>query len=320
MKALLDDLLDMARVAKGLATLQKQTIDIRAIVAEAVEQSMPLIQARRHQLDISLPPEAMPVSGDRKRLIQIVVNLLNNAAKYTPDDGHIEVNLRARDDEIELQVSDDGIGMRAEVVVRVFDLFAQAERASDRAQGGLGLGLALVKGLVGLHGGNVAAYSKGLGQGSTFTVRLPRLKQSSSIEIIPTNPNAPVPASASPARVMLVDDNADAANTLQMFLMAAGHDVAVEYHPLQAIERAREIAPRICLLDIGLPDMDGIELARQLKAIPETASSVFIAVSGYGQERDKKKSLEAGFDYHLVKPIDANKLLGLLADIKLAPF
>jgi CheY-like chemotaxis protein len=206
--------------------------------------------------------------------------------------------------------------MEPELVSRVFDLFAQAERTSDRSQGGLGLGLALVKSLVGLHGGSVQAYSKGAGTGSTFTVRLPRAtgraaqaESRSEIEL--------TPAPAAALRMMVVDDNADAAHTLAMFLEAEGHEVVVEYDAENALARARDVVPRVCLLDIGLPDIDGNELARRLRSMPETAKSVLIAVTGYGQEHDRANAFAAGFDYHFVKPVDTSKLATVLAEISM---
>jgi CheY-like chemotaxis protein len=253
--------------------------------------------------------------GDKKRLVQVIANLLNNSAKYTQDGGRVTLHLEVWPQEVVLTVTDSGIGMEPDLVLRVFDLFAQAERTSDRSQGGLGLGLALVKSLVSLHGGSVQAHSKGLGQGSTFTVRLPRLLTAPIRDGRARNRQAGRPAYAKALRAMIVDDNVDAARTLEMFLHAAGHDVVVEYKAEDALERARRETPAVCLLDIGLPDIDGNELARRLRTIPEMAGAVLIAVTGYGQEQDREKSFAAGFDYHFVKPIDTEKLAALLAEI-----
>jgi signal transduction histidine kinase len=314
MTNLIDDLLDVARVTRGLVTLDKELLDIRHILSEAVEQVGPMISARRHHLVLHLPPDAAPVLGDRKRLVQVVANLLNNASKYTPEEGNIVVRLQVVADDVVLEVSDNGIGIAPEMVSRVFDLFAQAERTPDRSQGGLGLGLALVKNLVASHGGNVHARSDGLGKGSTFMVRLPRVTSPSATDDNRTAKRA-ASDSVQPLRIMVVDDNADAADTLEMLLHATGHDVAVEYAATSAIERARRTLPQVCLLDVGLPDMDGNELARRLRAMPETASAILIAVTGYGQEQDRKKSIGAGFDYHFIKPVDTAKLLSLLEKI-----
>jgi signal transduction histidine kinase/CheY-like chemotaxis protein len=315
MTNLIDDLLDVARVTRGLITLDKEAVDLRDILSEAIEQVRPTIDSRRHQLSLHLPPGAAPVLGDRKRLVQVIVNVFNNAAKYTPEGGNISVRLQVLRDQVILDVADDGIGMSPELIAQVFNLFAQAERTSDRSQGGLGLGLALVKSLVESHGGSVHADSAGEGRGSRFTIRLSRLNSDLTVKQDADAIDALLPQPAQSLRIMVVDDNADAANTLEMFLHVAGHQVAVEYAAVQAISKARSMCPQVCLLDIGLPDMDGFELARRLRAMPETASSLLIAITGYSQEQDRKKAIEAGFDYHLVKPIDTPQLLSLLQEI-----
>jgi signal transduction histidine kinase/ActR/RegA family two-component response regulator len=315
MTNLIDDLLDVARVTRGLITLEKQALDIRHVLSQAVEQVNPLISARRHHLTLHLPPDPALVLGDRKRLIQVVTNVLNNASKYTPEQGDIVVRLEVQADDVVLEISDNGIGIAPEMVDQVFELFAQAKRTSDRSQGGLGLGLALAKSLVASHGGSIHAASKGIGKGSVFTLRLPRLnrKPAGTMEMKTIAQEAPV--SAKPLRIMVVDDNIDAANTLEMLLDANGHDVSVEYTADSAIERARRISPQVCLLDIGLPDMDGNELARRLRSLPETATAVLIAVTGYNQDQDRKKSVEAGFDHYFIKPLDPAKLSTLLQKI-----
>jgi signal transduction histidine kinase/CheY-like chemotaxis protein len=315
MTNLIDDLLDVARVTRGLIKLDKQAVDLRNIVAEAVEQVRPLINARRHQLAVHLPPDAAAVLADRKRLVQVIVNVLNNAAKYTPEEGSIVVRLQTFADQVVLDIADDGIGMSPGLIAQIFDLFAQAERTSDRSQGGLGLGLALVKSLVESHGGSVHADSAGEGRGSCFTIRLARLHSGYVLKPDADAIEARLPPPAQSLRIMVVDDNADAANALEMFLNIGGHQVSVEYAAAQAIKKARSTRPQVCLLDIGLPDTDGFELARRLRAMPETASSLLIAITGYSQEQDKKKAIEAGFDYHLVKPIDTSQLLSLLQEV-----
>ncbi|KRB83869.1 hybrid sensor histidine kinase/response regulator [Noviherbaspirillum sp. Root189] len=315
MTTLIDDLLDMARVTRGLITLQKEMLDVRDILAEAVEQVSPLITHRKHHLALHLSPDPAPVVGDRKRLVQVIANVLGNASKYTQEGGNIVVRLQIHPEEITLDVSDDGIGMAPEMVSRVFELFAQAERTPDRSQGGLGLGLALVKNLVTSHGGKVGAYSEGPGKGSTFTVRLPRMPIQWEVANARDATRQLVRHSTQPLRILVVDDNKDAANTLEMFLGATGHTVSVEYIAADAIERARATLPHVCLLDLGLPDIDGHELARRLRAMPETCTAVLIAVTGYSHERDKEKSIAAGFDHHLVKPLDTAKLARLLSSI-----
>ncbi len=318
MTQLVDDLLDVSRVTRGLVTLERDALDIREIVSDAVEQVGPLIRVRRHDLALHLPPEPVVLMGDKKRLVQVIANLLNNAAKYTPEGGHIEVRVEAQHDQVMIAVKDDGIGMAPELVSRVFDPFSQAERTSDRSQGGLGLGLALVKSLVELHGGSVQALSRAPGAGSVFTVRFP-LSNNQASPFLRNSDDLPLPlplpVSVRVLRVMVVDDNADAARTLEMFVKAAGHTVVVESHAAGALARARAVAPEVCLLDIGLPDIDGNELARRLRKMPETANAVLIAITGYGQQQDLENAMAAGFDYHFVKPVDAIMLAGLLAEI-----
>ena len=314
MTNLIDDLLDVARVTRGLITLDKQPLDLTSILSEAVEQVNPFINSRRHQLSLHLPPEPAPVLGDRKRLVQVVVNILNNASKYTPDGGVINARLQVDKNNIVLSISDNGIGMTPELLPKVFDFFSQAQRTSDRSQGGLGLGLALVKSLVESHGGKVYATSEGIGKGSTFTMQFSRLAPE-SLDPSPVAASSLRTASGPALRIMVVDDNRDAANTLEMFLSMVGHEVFVEYDAQGALARADEVAPQVWLVDIGLPDIDGTELARRLRAMPVAASATLIAITGYSQEQDKKNSFDAGFDHHLVKPINTERLLALLQEI-----
>jgi PAS domain S-box-containing protein len=313
MTHLINDLLDVSRVTRGLVTLEKAPQDIRHIVAEAVEQVTPLMQSRRQHLALHLPPDTTMVEGDKKRLVQVIANILNNAAKYTNEGGHITLKTDVHEARVLVKVIDDGIGMSPDLVAHAFDLFAQAERTSDRSAGGLGLGLALVKSLVELHGGTVTCHSESVGKGSTFTVCLPRLpaqdyRNDHSYE------DYSIEQSAKALRILVVDDNVDAASMLAMLLEASGHEVMVEYGARDALARARAEQPDVCLLDIGLPEIDGNELAQQLRALPETARSLLIAVTGYGQEQDRKQTLAAGFDHHLVKPVDAKKLAALIAE------
>ena len=312
MTELIDDLLDVSRVTRGQVELDEAALDMRDIVTDAVEQVMPLVRARGQQLDVDVSAQDMRVMGDKKRLVQVLANLLNNAAKYTQEGGRLQLRAVVNGDAVAVDVADNGIGMAPELVARAFDLFAQAERTSDRASGGLGLGLALVKSLVELHGGTVTCASAGPGRGSRFTVTLPRLAAAA-----PDVPHdaAPGRAQRGSLRIMVVDDNVDAAATLAMLLEAAGHSVAVEHEPLRALERARTDAPQVCLLDIGLPGMDGYELARRLRAQPATAHALLVAITGYGQDSDRRLASEAGFDRHLVKPIDLDTLQAALAGL-----
>ena len=310
MTNLVDDLLDVSRVTRGLVTLEPEALDVKRIVSDAVEQACPLIESRRHHMTVHLPPESAYVSGDAKRLVQVVTNLLNNAAKYTPEGGTIALRVEVQSEQVMITVKDNGLGMAPDFLSGVFDMFSQAKRTADRAQGGLGIGLALVKSLVELHQGKVAAESKGLGQGSEFTVHLPRLAVLKTKELLPDDSQRNTLSAG--LRLMVVDDNADAASTLAMFLETAGHKVVVEHDSWRALERACSECPEVFLLDIGLPDMDGNELARCLRSQPETANAILIAITGYGQEADRKRSIGAGFDYHLVKPVDMKKLAAIL--------
>jgi signal transduction histidine kinase len=311
MTALIDDLLDVSRVTRGLVELERVPLDLRDVLQDAVEQVSPLVQARRQRLDVRLPPAPALVRGDKKRLVQVLANILNNAAKYTQEGGALRLEVEAEEKYVRIAVSDNGIGMAPDLVARAFDLFAQAERSADRASGGLGLGLALVKSLVELHGGEVACESPGRGLGSRFTVILPRLDADTG----PAAPRTAAAAAPSPLlRIMVVDDNEDAADTLAMLLEASGHEVLVEHSPHRALARARDAAPQVCLLDIGLPDMDGAELARQLRALPETADALLVAITGYGQDSDRARTREAGFNHHLVKPIDLDRLHAVLEE------
>ncbi|WP_158290160.1 ATP-binding protein [Ramlibacter sp. WS9] len=311
MTGLVDDLLDVSRVTRGLVQLDKARLDAKRILFEAVEQVRPLIEARRHRLAVHTPPESTFVLGDVKRLVQVVANLLNNAAKYTPPGGDIALSMEAEAGQIKIAVSDNGVGMAPELQDRAFELFAQAARSPDRSQGGLGIGLALVKSLVALHGGSIAVHSAGVGQGSRFEVCLPHLTEEvpwSSAQAHAGNVDAP----GSALNLMVVDDNVDAAKMLAMLLGTWGHRVFVEHDPQRALDRARVEKPDVCLLDIGLPGMDGNELARRLRSQPETAQTVLIAVTGYGQEQDREAALAAGFDHHVAKPVDSATLIRLL--------
>jgi signal transduction histidine kinase/ActR/RegA family two-component response regulator len=311
MTGLIDDLLDLSRVSRGLVTLDESLLDARLVVNAAVEQVRPLVDTRRHRVTIQVPHEAAFVHGDQKRLVQIVANVLNNAAKYTPEGGDIVVALQADADTVRYTVSDNGIGMAPQMIDHVFDMFAQAERSSDRSQGGLGIGLALVHNLVALHGGRVAAFSEGIGKGSRFTITLPRAAE-------PGRDGAPAQAGMAPAqshglRLLLVDDNDDAGHMLGLFLEAAGYEVTVVQSARAALELARIDPPDACLLDIGLPDMDGNALARELRRMPQMRTATLVAITGYGQDADRVRTAAAGFDHHFVKPVDMEPLLRVLA-------
>ena len=316
MTALVDDLLDVSRVTRGLVELKKAPLDLDTVVYHAVEQVRPFIEAQRHHLQLNLGVQPGLVLGDQKRLVQIVSNLLNNAAKYTPAGGAIEIKIVADATTLALTVTDNGIGIAPALQPRVFDLFTQAERTSDRTQGGLGIGLALAKNLTEMHGGTIHCISSGQGRGSAFTVVLPRYHEPARTTPTQDQPEAASgtapSAPATSLRVQVVDDNADAATMLGLYLEAVGHQVFIEHSSLQALACARREQPDVCILDIGLPDMDGNQLARQLKADARSANACLIAVTGYGHESDKAAAKAAGFDGFFVKPLDAAALVDLL--------
>jgi len=314
MTGLIDDLLDVSRVTRGLITLDSRPVPLAGLVAEAVEQVRPLVKAKDHHLELHMPPDEALVHGDRKRLVQIFANLLGNAAKYTPDGGRIDLHIRLWPDRAEVAVCDDGIGMAPELVARAFELFSQGERSADRSQGGLGIGLALVKSLVELHGGQVSADSAGPGQGSRFTVTLPRYHEQ------PRDEDAgavAVPDAAAGAllEVLIVDDNVDAAEILAMYIEAVGHRATVFHSPQRALDHAAQHRPDLCVLDIGLPEFDGYELARRLRAMPGMQHVPLVAVSGYGQAQDREQALAAGFDRHFVKPVRAADILEVMSAV-----
>jgi signal transduction histidine kinase/ActR/RegA family two-component response regulator len=309
MTELVDDLLDVSRVTRGLVKLETEVLDLNKVAIAAVEQARPHIEERRHALVVDLPPEEVLVEGDRTRLIQVLVNLLNNSAKYTPPGGRITLAVSSPGGDAEVSVRDNGSGIDAQLLPHVFDLFTQADRAPDRAQGGLGIGLALVKSIVRMHNGNVSAHSDGPQQGTSMTVVLP-------LASVPAGaaPRAPgIAAETRPLLVTIVDDNADAGQSLAVLLRAHGHNVQV-FEDASTTLRAPEVeGTEVFILDIGLPDMTGYELARRLRRHPGHAGAVFLALTGYGQERDRELSRQAGFDHHLVKPVDIAKLAQILA-------
>jgi signal transduction histidine kinase/CheY-like chemotaxis protein len=311
MTGLIDDLLDVSRVTRGLITLERAPVALAGVVAEAVEQVRPQVRAKNHHLELHLPSDDAQVEGDRKRLVQVFANILCNAAKYTADGGRIDLHVRLEPDSVAVEVADNGIGMTQDLTARAFDLFSQAERSADRSQGGLGIGLALVKSLVELHDGEVAAHSDGPGLGSRFTVVLPRLRgdgDDALDEPVATGTGAPAEA----LDVLIVDDNVDAAQILAMYIEAVGHRATVWHSPGKALAYAADNRPDVCVLDIGLPEFDGHELARRLRALPGMAGVPLVAVSGYGQARDRDRALAAGFDRHFVKPVMAADILAVL--------
>ncbi len=308
---LVDDLLDVSRVARGKVTLTKVPLELASVVAKAVEATASLVEQQRHQLVLSVPAKGLPVEADEVRLTQVVSNLLTNAARYTQPGGRIEVTAAREGDDVVLRVKDNGIGIDPILVPSMFEMFVQGRRGPDRSQGGLGLGLSLARTLMALHGGTVNGQSEGPGRGSTFTVRLPAAQPLAPV--VPAGRAAPRQVAGRGKRVLVVDDNRDAADMIGMFLSNAGHDVRVAHDPLQALSSADVFRPQIAIVDIGLPVMDGYALGRELRARLGAATPTLIALTGYGQPQDQRRSEEAGFSMHLVKPIQAETLMNILA-------
>jgi PAS domain S-box-containing protein len=309
---LVDDLMEVSRITTGRVHLRLDRVIVSGIVERAVEMTRPLMEDRRHELTISLSPQPIWLYADASRLEQVVVNLLTNAAKYTEEGGHIWLTVQQEGDDCVLRVRDTGVGINPELLPRIFDLFTQAERSLDRSQGGLGIGLALVQRLVELHGGNVAVYSA-LRQGSEFVVRLPVM-----VTLTPPPPSVnidPIRPTAQSLRLLVVDDNVDAAQSLAMLLKASGHDVQTAEDGPAALEAALNHRPNVVLLDIGLPGLDGYTVAKRMRQHPVFQNVVLVATTGYGQEADRHRSRAAGFDHHLVKPVDYGKIEHILAAV-----
>jgi two-component system CheB/CheR fusion protein len=307
---LLDGLLDVARISQGKTQLDRVPVELRVVVGKALEISEPLISSRRQRLAIEFLDELL-VEGDLVRLTQVFANLLNNASKYTQEEGEIRLAVHAQSQQAVIGIQDNGAGIAQDMLPRVFELFSQADTTLDRAGGGLGLGLTLVRQLVELHGGSVQAQSEGLGAGSTFTVRLPLLQRAAPLT--PKEQGTPAQPPAQARRVLVVDDHVDGAQTLASLLEMDGHNVTVVHDGPTAIEVAPRLRPDVVLLDIGLPRMNGYEVARTLRGLSSTSQSTLIAITGYGQPEDVASALAAGFDRHLVKPVDPDALAALVA-------
>jgi PAS domain S-box-containing protein len=313
MSRLLDDLLDVSRITRGILPLRRSSVELAAVVAAAQESARPLIEAKGHELKVSLPQEREHLVADPVRLAQILSNLLINAAKYTDAGGHIELRVRREGAELVFNVRDDGIGISAEMMPRIFTLFAQASPALERSEGGLGIGLALVRGLVELHGGTVAVHSSGPGRGSEFVVRLP-IGNPASAEAAAAEPGTERAdiSRATRLRVLVADDNHDSAATCAALLEACGHQVSVANAGRQAFDLACKLKPDALLLDIGMPELNGYQLAQRIRATDWGRGVTLIAITGWGQEEDKRRALAAGFDRHMTKPIDPTRLESLL--------
>ena len=312
MALLVDELLEVSRITTGRIQLHRESIAFGAVVEHSVSTVRSLIDQRKQEITLSLPTEAIWLNADAARLEQVLVNLLTNAAKYTDNSGHIWVTLQKEETEAVLRVKDTGVGIAPEILPRIFDLFTQTKQSLDRSQGGLGIGLALVQRLVELHGGMVEATST-VGQGSEFVVRLPVIPPPERQSVLPPTEKAEQPRPS--LRVLVVDDNVDTVTTLAMLVRESGYDVRTAYDGSTVLEAALDYRPNVVLLDIGLPGMNGYEVAKQIRQQPALKNSVLVAMTGYGQESDRKSSHDAGFDHHLVKPADFPKVLKILATV-----
>jgi len=306
---LVDELLDVSRISQGKIVLKKEPVDLGRIIAHAVETTRPLVDTRRQTLSVAVPAQPVWLSADFARLSQVLSNLLNNASKYTGEGGRIELTATASEGEATITVRDNGAGIEPHLLDKVFELFVQGERALDRGQGGLGIGLTLVKRLVELHQGRVEASSDGPGRGATFTVTLPCISAVETSQQRGAHPAAPRPSSeVYGRRVLVVDDNVDAAESTAAFLRLEGHEVKAVHDGLQALASLKVFDPHVVVLDIGLPGLDGYAVARQLRGRGDTSHVLLIALTGYGQKEDRTRAAEAGFDYHFVKPADPREI------------
>jgi len=311
MARLLEDLLDISRISHNKLTLRKERTDLETVMTSAVESSRFLIDAVGHELTVSLPRDPVYLDADPVRLAQVFTNLLNNAAKYTDDGGHIEVAAEVRGDQVLVTVKDDGVGIAPDRIPRIFEIFSQEESMRERSGGGLGIGLALVRGLVALHGGSVEARSAGHGRGSTFAVGFPLAAAPSEVPPWSTKV-ADRPATTRKLRLLIADDRADNADTLALLLRTIGHEVHTAYGGEEAVRTAAEVQPEAILLDIGMPNVNGYDVSRRIRQQPWARDTLLIALTGWGQTHDRRRSEDAGFDHHLVKPVELSELLRLL--------
>ena len=318
MSRLLEDLLDVSRIAHDKLALRRQRVELSEIVNNAIETCGPHLDAGRHALAVALPDGPIVLHADPVRLEQVFSNLIGNAAKYTPPGGHIRVTGQRRGNEVAISVTDDGVGISPEMLPRLFEIFSQGERALERSQGGLGVGLSLVRGLLGLHGGRVEAKSEGIGKGSEFIVHLPL--------VVSSSPEAPSPRAGSPGsavagkrRVLIADDARDSADSLAVILAMKGHETHAAYDGEEAMTAAARLRPDVVILDIRMPKRNGYEACRWMREQPWGKSMVLIALSGWGTEDDRRKTEEAGFDHHLVKPVAPDVLFALIAARPVTP-
>ncbi len=316
MVRLIDDLLDVSRITSGKVTLRKEQVLLRSVAETAVEASRPVIEAAGHALKLTLPEEPVWLAADPTRLAQVISNLLTNAAKYTPEGGCIELSAASEGGEVIIRVTDTGLGIPPGMLAEVFEMFTQVNRTLERSQGGLGIGLALVKRLVEFHGGTITAESPGLGQGSTFTVRLPRVDARAGPDEKPSPAaTGSVQPPLSGRRVLVVDDNKDVAESLANMLQIGGHEIRTAHSGSAALDAARPFNPEVVFLDIGLPGMSGYEVAKRLRKEASLGGAVLVALTGWGSDDVKRLSREAGFDYHLTKPVELTAIERILAQV-----
>ena len=321
MSRLLEDLLDVSRMTRGQFALRREPLTLSTVIEQAIEIAQPVIEAAGHALAVTMPTQPIELAGDLTRLAQVFSNLFINAAKYTQRDGRIGLSVERQGDEVVARVTDNGIGIAAEQMPHIFEMFGQAESALDRSQGGLGIGLSLAKGFVEMHGGHISAESDGIGQGSTFVVRLPVARQAqraASPESAHASAAAGAPARAG-CRVLIADDLRDSADSLALLLASMGYEVQVTYDGEQALQAIETFRPDVALLDLGMPKMNGYELCRRIRALPEGGRLKLVAQSGWGKLEDRKRTRDAGFDHHIVKPIDPDALDALLRAVTAAP-
>jgi signal transduction histidine kinase/CheY-like chemotaxis protein len=312
---LVDDLLDISRISRGKLVLKKERVELAAVVRAAVETSRPFVDEKEHELTVTLPSAPVLLDGDPVRLSQVIANLLNNAAKYSDNGGRIQLLAKVESDEALVSVKDSGVGIATEDLPRVFEMFAQLDTASERSQGGLGIGLSLVKALVEMHGGTIEARSAGIGRGSEFVVRLPVASSQTRTQIHSIGSGG-TPALSSPKhRILIVDDNRLSSDSAAIALRLMGHEVITAYDGIEAMEVARTFRPNVVLLDIGLPKLNGYETARRIRDQSSGRGIFFIAVTGYGQEADRRRSIDAGFNYHMVKPVNFSELENKLSEL-----
>jgi CheY-like chemotaxis protein/two-component sensor histidine kinase len=313
MTRLIDDLLDVTRISQGKMLLKREVVELATIVQGAVETSRPLIQQYQHELSLALPEQPLYLDADVTRLAQVFSNLLNNAAKYTPPGGHIELSAQRQGSDVLISVKDSGIGIPADKLPTIFEMFSQVHPALERTESGLGIGLSLVKRLVEMHGGIIEARSRGPGQGAEFEVRLALVLAAQRPTTTPGSDEWQTAPSA--MRILIVDDNRDAADTLGRLLRIVGHDVRTAYDGEQGVQAANEFRPHAMLLDIGMPKLNGYDACRHIRQEPWGKNIVLVAVTGWGQDQDKQKAEEAGFDRHMVKPVEPKRLMRLLEEL-----